>query len=182
MRLAMAAGMLIISGLAAASESQRADGLWLDIPYVEQKQENGCGAAAVAMVLAYWKAKGAVVEDGLDREVIFKRLYSANARGILASKMEQYFRDSGFDVFPVRGAWDDFRQQIAKGRPLIAGVRPSSKSALLHYVVIAGIDGDSAVLVNDPARGKLLRINRLEFEKEWSPVNHWLLVLVPRSR
>jgi hypothetical protein len=33
--------------------------------------------------------------------------------------------------------------------------------------------------VNDPARGKLLRIERAEFEKEWLAAKNWMLLAVP---
>jgi len=38
-----------------------------------------------------------------------------------------------------------------------------------------------AVFVNDPARGKLLRIERAEFEKEWQAAKNYLLLAVPIS-
>jgi len=37
------------------------------------------------------------------------------------------------------------------------------------------------VFVNDPARGKLLRIERAEFEKEWQAAKNWMLLAVPAS-
>jgi len=33
-----------------------------------------------------------------------------------------------------------------------------------------------AVFVNDPARGKLMRIERADFEKEWQAVGNWMLL------
>jgi uncharacterized protein YvpB len=38
-----------------------------------------------------------------------------------------------------------------------------------------------AVFMNDPARGKLLRIERAEFEKEWQAAKNWMLLAVPAS-
>jgi hypothetical protein len=53
-----------------------------------------------------------------------------------------------------------------QGRLLIVSLQPGSAKVPLHYVVVTGIDWRSgAVLINDPARGKLLRIERAEFEK-----------------
>jgi ABC-type bacteriocin/lantibiotic exporter with double-glycine peptidase domain len=178
--------MLCAAAMPQQARSQqpeaRHSGIFLDVPFVKQS-EDACGAAAIAMVLQYWKTHGAVLEDErLDANAIFDRLYSPKAKGIFASGMQQYFRDSGFSVFALAGRWDDLQEQIAKGRPLIAGLRPLAKSAALHYVVVTGVDetGD-AVLLNDPARGKLLRLRRAEFEKEWTAVNRWLLLAVPSS-
>ena len=53
--------------------------------------------------------------------------------------------------------------------------------APLHYVVVAGLDWQhDAVFVNDPARGKLLRIERPAFEKEWRAADNWTLLAMPK--
>jgi ABC-type bacteriocin/lantibiotic exporter with double-glycine peptidase domain len=154
--------------------------VWLDVPFVKQS-EDGCGSAAIAMLLQYWNAHGAQVPSGrADPVGIQKQLYSRKAKGIYASVMENYLRDSGFRVFPLQGEWKDVREQLAQGRPLIVSLQPGSTKALLHYVVITGIDWQrEALFVHDPARGKLLRIERAEFEKEWRPNRNWMLLAVP---
>jgi ABC-type bacteriocin/lantibiotic exporter with double-glycine peptidase domain len=131
------------------------------------------------MVLRYWKSKNALVaEERTDPARIQRELYSAKPHGIYASDMERYLRETGFDVFAFRGQWSDVRSHIAKGRPLIAGLKPKGEPA--HYVVIVGVaPEDAAVLVNDPERGKLLRIERAEFEKVWHGTDDWTLLAVP---
>jgi hypothetical protein len=43
-----------------------------------------------------------------------------------------------------------------------------------------GVDPqDAAVLVNDPERGKLLRMDRSVFEKVWQGTDNWTLLAVP---
>jgi predicted double-glycine peptidase len=160
---------------AAAGES----GLWLDVPYVHQEKD-GCGSASLAMVLRYWKGKNfAVAAERMDPAAIQRELYLKKARGIYASEMENYLRDAGFEVFAFRGEWSDLRAQVAKGRPLIAGLKP--KGAPAHYVVVVGVAPDNAaVLLNDPERGKLVRIERREFEKAWQGTEAWTLLAVPR--
>ena len=159
----------------AASES----GLWLDVPFVHQEKD-GCGSASLAMVLRYWKGKNVeVAAYRMDPVAIQRELYAKKARGIYALQMESYLRDAGFEVFAFRGRWSDLRAQVAKGRPLIAGLKP--KGAPAHYVVVVGVDPrDAAVLVNDPERGKLVRIERREFEKAWQGTETWTLLAVPR--
>ena len=160
----------------AASES----GLWLDVPYVHQEKD-GCGSASLAMVLQYWKGKNfAVSQDRTDPAAIQRVLYAKKARGIYAQEMENYLRDAGFEVFAFRGEFSDLRAQVAKGRPLVAGLKP--KGAPAHYVVVVGVDPqDAAVLVNDPERGKLVRIERREFEKAWQGTETWTLLALPRT-
>ena len=156
-----------------------AAGLWLDVPYIHQEKD-GCGSASLAMVLRYWHSKEVeVAAERLDPAFIQRRLYAAKPRGIYASDMEDYLRDSGLEVLAFRGEWKDLRDQIAKGRPLIAGLHP--KHAPAHYVVVVGVDpSDAAVLLNDPERGKLVRSGRSDFEKAWEGTGNWTLLAVPR--
>jgi ABC-type bacteriocin/lantibiotic exporter with double-glycine peptidase domain len=157
--------------------------LWLDVPFLRQAEE-GCGSASISMVMQYWAAHEAQIDPSVaDPDRIQKLLFSRKAGGIFASAMEKYFRDAGFDTFALRGTWDDLREHLARGRPLIAGLRPRRNTPALHYVVIVGLDANSsAVLVNDPARGPLIRVERAEFAAEWSAVRNWVLLALPRAR
>src|SRR4029434_1062007 len=66
--------------------------------------------------------------------------------------------------------------------PLIVALKPSEAGAPLHYVVVAGLDQQAGlVLLNDPARRKLLKQDRADFEKQWSGVNKWTLLALPQS-
>lgn len=154
--------------------------MWLDVPFVKQPEE-GCGSAAIAMLLQYWSAHGTAVAAGrADADAIQRRLYSRKARGIYASDMQRYLQESGFRVFVIRGEWSDLRRHLSKGRPLIATIQPTTRKAPLHYVVVTGVDWEhEAVFLNDPARGKLLRVERAEFEKEWQAASNWMLLAVP---
>jgi predicted double-glycine peptidase len=171
------AGALAVAFCLAAAAGDH--GLWLDVPYVHQEKD-GCGSASLAMVLQYWNGKGfAMAADRMDPVTIQRELYARKARGIYASEMENYLRDSGFEVFAFRAEWSDLRSQLAKGRPLIAGLKPKGEPA--HYLVVVGIDPqDAAVLVNDPGRGKFVRVERREFERAWQGTESWTLLAVPR--
>jgi len=182
--LQVLAGLLL--GVFPALWNQQApaqsSGVWLEVPFVKQT-EDGCGSASIAMLLQYWSAHGAAVEVGrADAAAIQKQLYSRKARGIFASDMQRYLRDSGFREFTVRGDWSDLRQHLEQGRPLIVSIQPGSARVPLHFVVVTGMDWQSeAVFVHDPARGKLLRVERQEFEKEWQAARNWMLLAVPAA-
>jgi ABC-type bacteriocin/lantibiotic exporter with double-glycine peptidase domain len=178
----VAAGLLLSFGVALGIASARAEtaGVWLDVPYIKQT-EDGCGSASMAMLLQYWSAHGTAIAPGRDDvAAIQKQLHSREAHGIFASDMERYLRESGFRVFTLRGEWSDLREHLSQGRPLIISLQPGNASAPLHYVVVTGMDWRrEAVFVNDPARGKLLRIERAEFDKEWLAARNWMLLAVP---
>ena len=169
--------------LARAQESDAGKaGIWLDVPFIKQTVE-GCGSASIAMLLQYWSAHGTQISPQReDADAIQKELYSRKGHGIYASDLERYLRESGFRVFALRGEWSDLRDHLSKGRPLILSIEPGGSHAPLHYVVATGIDWQrEAVFVNDPARGKLLRIEKAEFEKEWQATKNYLLLAVPES-
>jgi predicted double-glycine peptidase len=184
----LVAGLLwiIVAGLSApclvatAQSAEESAGVWLDVPFIAQT-EDGCGSASIAMLLRYWSAHGTTIAAGRDdAEAIQRQLYSRKAHGIFASDMERYLKESGFRAFAVRGAWSDLREHLSQGRPLIISLEPGSAKAPLHYVVVTGMDWQlEAVFVNDPARGKLLRIERAEFDKEWLATGNWMLLAVP---
>jgi predicted double-glycine peptidase len=172
----------ILPAVFAQVAPAKSSGVWLDVPYVKQT-EDGCGSASIAMLLQYWSAHGSAIDAGrADAGAIQKQLYSRKARGIFASDMERYFRDSGFREFAIRGEWSDLREHLEQGRPLIVSIQPGTSKVPFHYVVVTGMDWEhEAVFVNDPARGKLLRIERPEFEKEWEAVRRWMLLAVPTA-
>jgi ABC-type bacteriocin/lantibiotic exporter with double-glycine peptidase domain len=172
----MARALTLLAAALAATAQPAAT--WLDIPFVRQ-EKNGCGAACLAMVVGYWKAQGAAALPDPDPAAIQRALYSPEARGISGREMERYLRDAGFRVFVFRGEWADVSGHLAKGRPLIACLGDGA-GASRHYVVVAGVD-HGVVLVNDPARRKLARLRRENFEREWAAAGNWMLLAVPRT-
>jgi ABC-type bacteriocin/lantibiotic exporter with double-glycine peptidase domain len=181
-RIALGLLLLLFLGRSVQPAPQEKAGVWLDVPFVKQS-EDGCGSAAISMVLQYWNAHGARIDPRrADSALIQKQLYSRKAHGIYASDMEGYLKESGLRVFLLDGEWKDLEEQLKQGRPLIVSLQPGNIKAPLHYVVVTGIDWQSgAVFINDPARGKLLRIERGEFEKEWRPNRNWMLLAVPEK-
>jgi len=177
MHLRLILGLLLVPVIAAGAGGS----LWLDVPFVHQEKE-GCGSAVLAMVLRYWNGKGTAVDmERMDAEKIRRQLYSKEAHGIRASAIEDYLRETGFAPYVFVGEWKDLVAHIEKGRPLIATIQPKEKASL-HYVVVVGIDRvREAVLLNDPERGKLFRVERSEFEKEWHRTDNWTLLAIPKQ-
>jgi ABC-type bacteriocin/lantibiotic exporter with double-glycine peptidase domain len=152
--------------------------VWLDVPFVRQ-DGNACGAASAAMIMRYWQ-KESGQQPAADAKEIEGVLYSRQARGIYAADLEQYLREHGFRTFAFQGTWEDLREQLGKGRPLIVALKSGRNS--LHYVVVAGLDeGRSVLFKNDPAERKLLQQSRASFEKEWKAAAHWMLLAVPQE-
>ncbi|HWR17874.1 MAG TPA: C39 family peptidase [Terriglobales bacterium] len=155
---------------------------WLDVPFVAQKP-NGCGSAVISMVMQYWNAHGRQIPaETLDPDQIQAELYSPEERGIKTSAMSRYFQEHGFRSFAIKGQLHDLANHIAKGRPLIVALAPAQPSQPIHYVVVAGVNtSENVVLVNDPARRKLLKMDMRDFDKAWSRTDRWTLLVVPKT-
>jgi ABC-type bacteriocin/lantibiotic exporter with double-glycine peptidase domain len=168
--------LLVLHAAAFAAEN-----LWLDVPFVKQ-QKNGCGPASIAMVMQYWqKQPGASPKSLAEVTEIVRALQPNDKQGIRTTQMERYFQQNGYRVFAFAGQWSDLERELAKGRPLIAALRPDFGN-LLHYVVVAGVDDQQrVVLLNDPAQRKLLKEDRSQFEEEWKVTGFWTLLAVPAA-
>lgn len=175
------AGVLILAALGwlPAAAAPGPPGVLLDVPFVAQTK-NACGAAALSMVMRYWdRSEDRPVSPRAGERAIEHKL-DPDARGISNSALARYLEDSGYRVFAFAGRWSDLRENLSKGRPLIAGIGPDGRGKL-HYVVVAGIDWErNFVFVNDPARRKLFRMERGHFEAQWRATGNWTLLAVPK--
>ena len=163
-------------GLVSAQEAIR-----LAVPFVKQTRE-GCGSAAIAMVVEYWRdqlPKAAIQPTDVRR--IQERLHTPEAKGIYGSDMESFFRESGFHAFRFKAEKRDLLEHLSRGRPIIVCLQPERR-APLHYVVVAGFDPvQNTFLLNDPARGKLLREESDGFLKLWRGTENWAMLAVPKG-
>lgn len=180
--LGRAAGLLVWCGyLCTVMPAAGSEGIWLDVPFVKQPKD-GCGAASIAMVMQYWlKQQGRPINGSAEATEIQRILYAPEARGIHASAMQLYFRQNGFSAFSFSGEWNDVEQHLQRGRPLIVALDASAGAAASHYVVIVGFDRvRRMLLLNDPARRKLLKQDRADFEKQWKASGNWTLLALPQ--
>lgn len=155
------------------------EGFWLDIPFARQ-DKNLCGAASVWMVLQYWRKSGSGARpiEVPPFSQIADALRSPESKGVLGSRMKHYLASLGYRVFVFKGQWEDVETHISKGRPLIAALGNAGR--LDHYVVIAGWNrAENVVLVNDPARRKLLKLDLNGFRKAWEQTSCWALLALP---
>ena len=184
-RSAFATTTLVLLGVCGVLLAADTPGVWLDVPFVKQEKD-GCGAASIGMVMQYWQRQlRESVNLDSDPAQIQRALYSPKAHGIYASDMERYFREKGFRTFTIRGEWEDLKQHLVKGRPLIVALKPVAlkpvSSGALHYVVVTGL-GPEMVMVNDPAQRKLLQQDQSSFEREWSAAGKWTLLALPQTQ
>jgi hypothetical protein len=148
-----------------------------DVPSVKQTK-TPVVLPGIAMVMQYWKHGREPAMHRLKRDSTIH--LPDQAHGIFASEMEHYLKQHGYRTFAFRGRMDDIKDHLEKGRPLIVALKPSAGGAMLHYVVVVGLDPDAGlVLKNDPAERKLLKQTQSDFEREWKGAGNWTLLAVP---
>lgn len=157
------------------------------VPLVRQKGIKDCGAAALSMVLEYWRARAgggeAVSPRPTDRASIDRDLRGAPGEGLSARELRDYARKLGYAAFVFQGNFADLEHEVALGRPVIVGVHKplSSGEALSHYEVLIGVNRrNERVLTLDPAKG--MRQNEVSsFSVEWESAGRVTLVVLPED-
>ena len=159
-----AVGVLFAVFLSAATPQP------LAVPFIEQ-QKNGCGAATLAMVVHYWRG------ESPDPRAVYQRLYRPDVRGIRLADMKTYLEELGFHAFTVRGGWSEVERNLAKGRPMIVGLK-TRRAGNMHFAVVIGAGGDH-VWLNDPTRRRAHRVSLDKFAKQWELADRWVLLAAP---
>ena len=176
-----AASVAAAAALAASALLAAGRGVWIDVPFVPQTR-NACGAASAAMLLRYWSQQGAALE-GADAslEQLHQRLYSAEERGALGSELAALLEEAGLRTFTFEGRYEDLSEHLSEGRPLVVCLKPRGQSRL-HFALAVGLDSaEDVVLLNDPARRKLAKMDRKEFLASWAGAGNWTLLAAPQK-
>jgi ABC-type bacteriocin/lantibiotic exporter with double-glycine peptidase domain len=145
------------------------------VPFVKQRSELDCGAAAITMVLRYWGVP-------IDAKDVVATQPAALERGFKASELRELVRARGLDAFLVNGEPEDLRTEIERRRPLIVGLaRRANGTAIGHYEVVIGFHhARRRVLTLDPAAG-WRESSYEEFAAEWAGARQLALVVFRRA-
>jgi ABC-type bacteriocin/lantibiotic exporter with double-glycine peptidase domain len=146
------------------------------VPPVRQLEREDCGAAALAMVLAYWQLP-------VTREDIGAANPPAPDRGIRAAALRDFARRQGLQAFLIEGEIADLDRELARHRPVLVGVMKRYGGRVYpHYEVVVGVSRrKQRVLTLDPAQG--MRVNSREgFAAEWIAAGRLTLIIFPLPR
>ena len=142
-----------------------------DVPLVRQENLEDCGAAAAAMVLAYYRHPASV--DTLTHEM------PVPDGGLAARDVRTLLRRRGLHAFVIEGTVDDLQHELSAGRPVIVGtVDPVDRHRVRsHYQVVVALRGDQVVTL-DPAAGWEVTPAHA-FQIEWQAAEHTAIVALP---
>ena len=180
--LATASVLILSAGCAGAGTARDFDpselkrsSAWIaikDVPVIRQESSEDCGAAALSMVLTYWKVPTSIDD-------VLKTCNVAPGRGIMAGELRDFARLKGMKAYLIQGELADLKRELSQGRPVLVGrVKPYRSGALTHYEVVVGLHpGKGLILTIDPANG--WRQNSLEdFLGQWGAAGRLTLVVL----
>jgi ABC-type bacteriocin/lantibiotic exporter with double-glycine peptidase domain len=142
-------------------------------PIVTQRDDNDCGAAALAMVAGAWGRRWTLA-------VVEQTLHPTDA-GLRLGALRDYARAAGLDAYAIRATRDDLDHELAAGRPVLLGlIEPvDRKRNRSHYEVAVATDPrDHAVVTIDPATGELQRRSAAALDREWKTAGYAALVVI----
>lgn len=144
------------------------------VPVILQESRRDCGAAALAMVLAYFG-------DAVPAADIRARCAAEPESGIRADALRDFARSRRYDAFCIPAGRDDLLAELLEGRPVLVGlVKPQLGPSIPHFEIVVGVAADFRVATIDPARG--LTVNSWNgFFDEWSPAGRLALVIRPQD-
>jgi len=151
------------------------DGYYIKgVPFFPQDQSM-CGPAALAGVIGYWGG-----DTGMND--VAREVYEEKLRGTLPMDLLIYARGRGLDASYYRGSFDDLREKISAGIPLILFLNLGYDAYPVgHYIVAVGYDDRvKAVLAHSAMNWEeVFTYGRLE--GYWEKTDFSTLLIRPRK-
>ncbi len=142
------------------------------VPFFRQEAYQ-CGPSSLAGVLNYWGTK-------VSPEEIADDIYSKSARGTLDVDMVLYAERGGLYANQYKGNWEDLRQSIDKGYPVIVLVDYGFLVyQAYHYMNIIGYNERGIIADSGSDRHKF--IPRKDFIRSWQKTDFWTLLITPEE-
>jgi ABC-type bacteriocin/lantibiotic exporter with double-glycine peptidase domain len=140
---------------------------------VRQSTGEGCGAAALEMVLGHWGRR-------VSQHDIVAATSPAPGQGIRAEALRDLARAQHLQAFVVEGEVADLEREVRRDRPVLVGVvKRQGGRAYAHYEVVVGIHPRrQRILTLDPASGARER-GIDAFLAEWTPSGRLMMVVLP---
>ncbi len=127
------------------------DKRWGYVPYGDELMGTaGCGPTCLAMV-----AVGLTGDESINplevAELSLKEEYYFPGQGTSWALMTEGAEKLGIQGEEIGLDENTIRKCLAQGKPIIASMKPGHFTQGGHFIVLAGLDDDGSVIVNDPA-------------------------------
>lgn len=145
-----------------------------NVPFVKQKP-NYCGPATLATVFNFWGIH--ITQDEIAKEV-----YSPELKGALSIEMALYTVRKGFEVEMYNGTFQDIKEKIETGFPLIVSYRTHKGQYKVHYMVIKGFDDNKEVVYAHSGKKENQKIGYKSFLKHWGWADNLTFFIYPKVK
>lgn len=145
-----------------------------DVPFFPQDQYM-CGPAALAGVIGFWGGSA-----GMDD--VARGVYEEKLKGTLPMDLLIYAREKGFDASYYRGSFDDLREKISSGTPLILFLNLGYDAYPVgHYIVVVGYDDRAGVVLAHSAMNREEVFTYKRLKGYWEKTGFSTLIVRPRK-
>lgn len=150
------------------SPDQIAEGIYLDVPFVPQNQENDCGPAALASILAYQN-------HVLPLETITAQVFTPALGRTLLPDMENFAQSLGLHPVTGSGDLDMLERQITHEIPILLLLDMGRMTSRGHYVVLVGHVSGGFLIHSAHDAYQFIAADTLK--RRWSRMNNLYLYL-----
>jgi Flp pilus assembly protein TadD len=163
--------LVLLFGVVLAPGVARADKDVLNVPFIAQKP-NYCGPAALAMLANYHG-------HPVSQDDIAGAIYLPDIGGTLTSELGEYARRFNLWVRQYRGSFDDVRQKLAAGVPLLVLGRFGEQP---HYFIVLGWDGFRQIVTVHSDTRPRYEMRLEDFQRHWERAGNWTLLVCPPEK
>jgi len=163
--------VVLLCGFVVGSRAVLARDDVLNVPFIAQKP-NYCGPAALAMLANYYG-------HPVTQDEIASAIYLPDIGGTLTSELTDYARRFHLWVRQYHGSFDDLREKLSAGAPLLVLGRFGEQP---HYFLVLGVDNfRQIVTVHSDARSHFeMRLE--DFQRHWDRAGNWTLLVCPPEK
>lgn len=142
----------------------------LDVPIIAQEPER-CGQAALEMVLRYYGADGAALDEATSA-------YDPVLRGSLITDLAAAARRAGYLAIVATLSPDSLTALLSAGVPPIvlyqSGLAPLT---VAHFAVVTGWDPEGDTFTINDGRARPRKIGRVDLAKRWRTAGSRALII-----
>lgn len=109
---------------------------------------SGCGAASVAMVIAYLTGNTEETPTTLFDRAVQEGRYKG--KGLTHETLSWMLKENGVQSKWISNRADAILKALEEGKPVIANMGPGIFTERGHYIVLRGVQENGEILVNDP--------------------------------
>lgn len=143
-----------------------------NVPFIAQ-MENYCGPASLAMVMNFHGAN-------LSQEEIAEDIYEPGIEGTLSINLVLYPIKKGFEAEMYNGSFEDLKEKIKSGFPMIVLVKKNKDKDQGHYLVVWGFNELNKQVFVHSGNKKAMIIGFETFGNIWRRTDYLTVRIYPK--